>query len=86
MTSCQSQRLADLGAYFGGDVYLTGTGSRDYLEEDLFAEAGIGVEWREFDHPIYPQLHGDFEPGLSVLDWLMMCGEDPTRPEREAMS
>ena len=55
-----------------GGSYFTGMGAKDYLEENLFTEKGLSVWWQEFFHPEYHQLHGDFVPGLSVLDYLMM--------------
>jgi len=65
-------RLVQLCLRHNADVYITGTGSRGYLEENLFAQEGIQVEWQEFLHPTYPQLHGRFIPGLSILDSMMM--------------
>jgi len=59
-----------------GDVYLTGTGSRDYLDVELFEKVGIEVRWQEFEHPIYPQLHGDFEYMLSVIDFFLTSSEE----------
>ena len=56
--------------------YLTGTGSRDYLNEALFQENQIQVEWQNFVHPIYPQLHGEFIPYLSVIDLILNCGNE----------
>ena len=56
--------------------YLTGTGSRDYLNETLFQENQIQVEWQNFVHPVYPQLHGNFLPYLSVLDLVLNCGNE----------
>ncbi|MGE5340713.1 MAG: WbqC family protein [Candidatus Omnitrophota bacterium] len=70
--STKSQRLVDLVKCVGGDTYLTGQGSRAYLDDSLFEDNGIAVRWQTFEHPVYPQLHGDFEPNLSVLDYLMM--------------
>ena len=67
------QRILDLVLSVGGSVYLTGVGSRDYLDEELFERAGIELRWQEFEHPAHPQLHGPFEPMLSVLDYLMMA-------------
>ncbi len=67
-------RLVELCQHHGASVYLTGTGSRAYLEEALFTAHGMRVEWQQFEHPVYPQLHGDFVPGLSALDALMMGG------------
>ena len=54
--------------------YLSGIGARAYLDESMFADAGIQVAWQEFKHPVYPQLHGDFLPNLSCLDVLFNCG------------
>lgn len=57
-----------------GTHYLSGLGARDYMDERLFQEAQIVVEWQKFTHPVYPQLHGDFIPNLSCLDVLLNCG------------
>jgi hypothetical protein len=69
-----SARLVELTAIHGGTVYLTGTGSRDYLDEQVFADRGIKVIWQDFSHPVYPQRFGGFEPGMSVIDYLMNGG------------
>lgn len=70
--STSSQRLIDLVKSVGGDQYMTGSGSRDYLDESLFEKEGIKVLWQQFDHPVYNQLHGEFISMLSSLDFLMM--------------
>ncbi len=74
VTSTGARRILELVEVVGGDVYLTGTGSRSYLDETMFQEAGVEVVWQEFEHPVYDQLHGPFEPMLSVIDYLMMDG------------
>lgn len=74
--STGSQRLVDLVKSVGGKEYLTGSGSRDYLDEALFKKAGIDIYWQEFEHPVYKQLHGSFEKMLSVLDFLMMTSDE----------
>ena len=71
--STGSQRLVDLVKSVGGKEYLTGTGSRDYLDEVLFNKEGINICWQKFEHPVYKQLHGSFENMLSALDFLMMA-------------
>ena len=71
-----TQRLVDLVKAVGGDVYLTGLGSKDYLDEQLFSSYGIPVLWQKFKHPTYKQLHGEFEPMLSCLDILFNCGRE----------
>jgi len=68
----KSRKLLELVNAVGGSVYLTGSGSMDYLDEKIFSEAGVEVKWQEYEHPIYPQLYGKFEKTLSVLDYLMV--------------
>ena len=71
-----TELLVGLTQAVDGDVYLTGQGSRDYLDESLFESAGIRVEWQNFSHPVYLQQHGDFIPNLSAIDALMNCGPE----------
>ncbi|MNK65815.1 WbqC-like protein family protein [compost metagenome] len=70
----KSERLINLVTAVGGTHYYTGIGSRSYLDEALFNRAGLAVEWQDFNHPTYPQLHGAFIPYLSTLDLLFNCG------------
>jgi hypothetical protein len=70
----KSERLLELIRKVEGTHYLTGTGSRNYLDEGLFKKENVEVLWQEFRHPVYAQLHGAFVPNLSVLDFLMNAG------------
>lgn len=67
-----SERLIELILLSQGTEYLTGLGSKGYLEEAGFSAKGIRVLWDEFKTPYYPQLHGSFIPDLSILDALMI--------------
>lgn len=61
----------------GANVYLSGTGGgRDYNDEQQMNANGVTLRYSSFEHPEYPQLWGDFEPDLSVLDALFNCGRD----------
>lgn len=46
-----------------------------YLDERQFEEAGIQLEWMEYDYPEYPQLHPPFDPHVTILDLLFMTGD-----------
>lgn len=85
IAATSSARLLALTQAKGGDTYLTGTGSRDYLDEEMFRAAGVRVMWQDFRHPVYPQLHGDFEPMLSCLDVLFNCGRDAAKVLRSTL-
>lgn len=71
-------RKNDLNAaivrHLGGLTYLCGDGAEGYQDDTHFAEMGIGVLRLRFSHPVYPQVEGSFEPGLSVVDWLFNMG------------
>ena len=72
----KNERLIDILQKVSGTDYLSGVGARDYMDEKKFLKAGIAVHWQNFKHPIYPQLHGDFIPYLSVLDTIFNCGPE----------
>lgn len=70
----RSERLLEICSRFGAGRYLSGNAAQDYLDVPLFERHGIAVEWQDFAHPVYPQLHGAFVPYLSALDLLLNCG------------
>jgi hypothetical protein len=71
----KTELILDVCRALDGDAYLSGTGGgRDYTDEALLKENGIELRYDEFEYPEYPQLWGDFEPNLSVLDVLLNCG------------
>ncbi|MEW6325406.1 MAG: WbqC family protein [Nitrospirota bacterium] len=76
LTEEPTQRLIDICRQVGADCYVAGSGSRPYLDLARFEEAGIAVEFQRFEHPVYAQLHGPFEPALSAVDLLFNCGPD----------
>lgn len=72
----RSARLLEICSHFGVRRYLSGDSARNYLDLQMFADAGIEVEWQEFRHPVYPQLHGAFVSHLSAMDLILNCGPD----------
>jgi len=73
----RSELLLNLCRAVGPDsTFLGGMGgSRRYLDQEAFAGAGIGVQWQELEHPVYPQCGGGpFKPGLTSLDLLFNVG------------
>jgi hypothetical protein len=76
----KSERLLQIVRAAGADRYLSGPSAKAYFDEPLFAKAGIEVEWMSYDgYAEYPQLHGPFEPAVSVLDLLFNVGPDAPR-------
>ena len=59
----------------GGDVYISGPSGRDYLNMQSFEDAGIGVVFNDYNHPVYPQKRAkEFISHLSALDLFMNVG------------
>lgn len=70
-----TDRLVNLIHAVGGDRYYSGAYALEtYLEKDRIEAAGIGLVLQKWTAPVYPQLHGEFVPDLSILDLLMNCG------------
>jgi hypothetical protein len=76
LTSRASRRLVDIGQTLGAQRYITGHGALDYLEHDLFEDAAITVEYMDYRHAPYPQLHGPFTPFVTILDCVANCGAE----------
>ena len=69
-----STLLARLCEKIGAETYLSGISGKDYLDESEFLSRGVRVEYQEFHHPVYPQIHGAFEPCMSFIDLLFNAG------------
>ena len=68
-------RLLEICQKTGATEYLSGPSAKDYLDVNLFQQAGVKVRWMDYaGYPEYPQLHGPFEHAVSVLDLLWMTG------------
>ena len=75
-----TQRLVGICVAAGATHYLSGPAARAYLRPELFSEAGIVLEYADYSgYPEYPQPHGAFVHGVSVLDLLFNVGPDAPR-------
>jgi len=54
----------------GASTYISGIGAINYLDVKKFEDQGIKVVFQNFEHPVYQQLHGNFIPNLSAIDYL----------------
>lgn len=72
----RSERLLKICQHFGAERYLTGTAGKTYLDTELFLRNGVEVQWQDYQHPAYPQQHGEFVPYLSTLDLVFNCGDE----------
>ena len=72
----KNELIVNLCRFFDANVYISGKGARKYNDLDYLNDNGIKLEYQEFEHPVYEQLHGEFIPYLSVLDLLMNHGPE----------
>jgi len=72
----KTDRLLNVLEKIGADEYVSGPAAKAYIEIEKFKERGIQLYWFEFNHPVYPQLYGDFISHLSVIDLLFNVGDE----------
>lgn len=73
-----SDLVLNLCLEVGATHYLSGTGGKDYLDEDEFRRAGVEIVYRPAMLPTaYPQLSpkAGFINHLSALDLMLNCGD-----------
>lgn len=76
----QTERLVDLCSQVKGTEYVSGPAARIYIDEQIFETKNIKLTWFDYnDYKIYPQLWGDFEHGVSILDLLFNCGPESSK-------
>ena len=76
LESRSEARVIEICKRLGADAYLSGTGGRNYQEEEHFKEAGIKLVYQEWEPLEYRQLWGEFRPYMSILDYAMNEGHD----------
>lgn len=72
----KSALVLDMCRKLDAKEYIFGGEGESYCDQALFHEAGIVPVFQVYEHPVYPQLHGPFQPLMCILDLLMMCGPD----------
>jgi len=75
----KTDRLIQILKQLGATHYISGPSARSYVEEENFQAAGITIEYMVYDYPEYPQLHPPFDPYVSILDLLLMTGNEALR-------
>lgn len=72
----KTERLVDLVQKAGATSYLSGPAAKNYIDEKLFKNANIELEWMDYtNYPEYPQLYPPFEHSVSILDLIFNTGE-----------
>lgn len=72
----KSVLVLDMCIQLKASEYIFGGEGESYADKAAFHEAGIQPTFQKYVHPTYTQLHGPFEPRMSILDLLMNHGPD----------
>jgi len=67
-------RLINICKFLGAKIFYEGSAGRNYIDINEFEKAGIKIEYQNYKHPTYSQLHGEFLPCLSIIDLIFNEG------------
>lgn len=72
----KSDLVLDMCRHLGASEYVFGKLGEDYANVQDFTSCGVKPFFQQYQHPEYPQLHGQFEPYMSVIDLLFNVGPE----------
>jgi hypothetical protein len=72
----KTERLIGILTQVKASTYLSGPAARAYLIPELFEQAGIRLEYKQYNYPEYEQLYPPFVLTVSVIDLLFMKGRN----------
>jgi len=72
----KTERLIGILQQVGATTYLSGPAAQAYLVPQLFEQAGIRLEYKQYNYPEYEQLYPPFDSAVSVIDLLFMKGKE----------
>jgi WbqC-like protein family len=76
----KTQRLVEWCKQLEATEYLSGPAAKNYVDERLFAEAGITVRYMDYSgYPEYRQLYPPFDHAVSIVDLIFNEGPNATR-------
>ena len=76
VTGEKTDRLISILKSVGADYYISGPSAKDYIEMEKFNDAGIRLEYMNYNYPEYTQLYPPYSPNVSIIDLLFMMGEN----------
>lgn len=72
----KDDKLISICQIVGADSYISGPVGLNYIENDKFSTAKIELLYKDYSgYPEYPQLWGNFESAVSIIDVIFNCGE-----------
>jgi hypothetical protein len=77
----KTERLVNLCRQAGATEYLSGPAAKSYLDESLFRDYNINVDWMDYSgYPVYNQLFcPPFVHEVSIIDLIFNEGAEGAR-------
>ena len=73
----KTEKLVGICKQAGADCYLSGPAAKDYIENELFANESIALEYMDYSgYKEYSQLHGEFLHSVTILDMIFNLGKE----------
>lgn len=77
LTGDKVEKLVDACTKLNASVYLSGPAAKSYIDEKLFIDSNIQLEWMDYGgYKEYHQLFPPFDHGVSILDLIFNMGSD----------
>lgn len=73
----RTQKMVDICLELGVSHYYTGPNAKQYIDEGKFSSQGVELNYFDYSgYSEYPQLHGGFEHGVSIMDMILNLGKE----------
>jgi hypothetical protein len=76
----KTQRLVNVCAECNATDYYSGAAAKAYMDESKFKDKNINVHYFDYSgYPEYPQLYGEFQHSVTILDLIFNTGTNATK-------
>lgn len=76
----KTDRLVGMCKDVGADCYVSGSAAKAYVDPSVFSKENISISWFNYEnYPEYPQLWGEFDHFVTILDLLFCTGDDASK-------
>lgn len=75
----KSDLVLNMCQQLGASKYIFGGEGENYADVLSFRKAGVAVDFQNYKHPAYTQLHEPFLPNMSIIDLLFNEGQNSLR-------
>jgi hypothetical protein len=72
----KTDRLINILQKLNATTYVSGPTAKAYIDVEKFKKYNMGLEYKTYDYPEYPQINGPFAGNVSIIDLLCNCGPD----------